>query len=71
MAHEWESKDFAPGTKYFQYFGSHDIRECKKCGAIQVKDADYLWGRVVGYSWSPKVGRCKGKLNKNKQLEDN
>lgn len=62
MKHEWENKNPAPNTKYFKYFGCHDLRECKKCGAIQEKHADYNWGRVVGYRWQPKVGRCKSNL---------
>jgi len=60
MKHNWEHKNPAPGTKYFIYFGCHDLRKCKNCGAIQRKDAEYEWGRVIGYSWWPKVGKCKG-----------
>ena len=58
MAHKWESRDPTPKTKWFKYFGCIDLRECTKCGAVQAKHADYLWGRVVGYHWEPKVGRC-------------
>jgi len=58
MAHEWESINPAPGTKYFKYWGCLDLRKCKKCGAIQEKHSKTEWMRVVGYYWEPKVGRC-------------
>lgn len=60
MKHKWESKNPAPNTKYFKYFGCHDLRECENCGAIQAKYSNTEWGRVIGYSWYPKVGKCKG-----------
>ncbi len=61
MKHIWESKNPAPGTKYFEYWGCHDVRECKNCGIIQAKHSKHEWMRVVGYYWYPKAGRCKGK----------
>jgi len=67
MAHKWESIDPAPGTPYFKYFGCVDLRKCTRCGAIQEKQADHVWMRVIGYHWYPKVGRCpadkKGDIN--------
>ena len=38
-------------------------RQCENCGAIQTKESKTNWGRVTGYFWWPKVGRC----NKEKQ----
>jgi hypothetical protein len=61
MKHKWESRNPAPGTKWFKYWGCHDLRECVNCGAIQEKHPEHLWMRVTGYKWYPKVGRCKGK----------
>jgi len=59
MAHKWVSKNPAPGTPYFKYWGCLDLRECSKCGVIQQKEASYNWMRISGYYWTPKVGRCK------------
>lgn len=60
MKHDWEYVNPAPGTKYFKYFGCLDLRECKNCGVIQEKHSNQEWGRVTGYYWHPKAGRCKG-----------
>lgn len=67
MAHEWESRNPAPGTKWFQYWGCHDLRECVRCGAVQAKHADHSWGRVTGYHWEPKVGRCPADKKRQKK----
>lgn len=71
MSHKWISKNPTPHTPYFKFFGCHDLRECKKCGAIQTLEAQYTWMRVTGYKWTPKVGKCladnknwNGKLHK-------
>lgn len=61
MKHDWEPKNPAPNTPYFKYFGCVDLRECRNCKKVQAKHADHLWGRVTGYYWTPKVGRCPGK----------
>lgn len=61
MKHEWEGRNPAPNTKWFRYFGCHDLRECTVCGAVQVKEPETAWMRVTGYRWYPLVGRCKGK----------
>jgi len=60
MKHEWISRDPYPGTIWFQFYGCHDLHECANCGAVQVKHPNTEWMRVVGYSWFPKVGHCKG-----------
>jgi hypothetical protein len=59
-AHKWIDRDTTPNTKWFKYFGCHDLRECANCGAVQVKEADHEWMRVTGYYWTPKVGHCRG-----------
>ena len=62
MKHDWEYLNPAPGTEYFEkYWGCHDLRKCRNCQKIQAKYSDHVWGRVTGYYWSPKVGRCQGK----------
>ena len=69
MKHEWEYKNPAPGTKYFKYFGCHDLRECSNCGIIQEKHSETSWGRVTGYKWYPKAGRCKGDLVRSRKSD--
>ena len=68
--HDWKYVDTHPGGKYFKYFGCHDLRECRNCGAIQAKHANHVWGRVTGYYWEPKVGRCKPKKLLRKQINE-
>ena len=60
MKHNWESRNPAPRTKWFKFFGCHDLRECTNCGAVQVLEVQTSYGRVDGYRWYPLVGRCKG-----------
>lgn len=36
------------------------LRWCRRCGRIQERIAEQNWGRVTGYLWRPKVGRCPG-----------
>jgi len=60
MKHKWESRNPAPNTKWFKYYGCHDLRECVNCGAVQAKEPEHLWMRVTGYKWRPLVGKCKG-----------
>lgn len=38
-------------------------RVCLTCDVEQAQTANYEWGRVVGYSWYPKIGRCKPPRN--------
>lgn len=54
MRHEW----------HITYFGLRSImqqriRVCAICYAIQEHVTDHEWMRVVGYRWSPAVGRCR------------
>jgi hypothetical protein len=58
MKHDWESRNPAENTEWFKYFGCHDLRECKNCGAVQAKEESFDWGRVTGHSWQPKAGSC-------------
>lgn len=34
------------------------VRYCLNCGTQQERVGEYWWGRVIDYSWWPKVGRC-------------
>jgi hypothetical protein len=34
-------------------------RQCLNCGAIQQKETEHEWMRVVRYRWLPLAGRCK------------
>lgn len=54
MAHEW--KDVHQGVEGVFNYGK---RKCINCGAEQTKESKHEWGRVKGYHWTPKVGRCK------------
>lgn len=54
MAHEWES---VPLTRK-DGFAAYEKRRCRKCHVLQQKMAEQRWGRIVGYSWWPLVGRC-------------
>lgn len=36
------------------------MRKCINCGSIQQKLQKQSYGRVTGYLWFPKIGRCKG-----------
>lgn len=60
MRHEWEW--FSPENLYDKLRG--EPRRCKLCGAVQFKEAQYLWMRVTGYSWRPLAGKCTGKPQK-------
>jgi hypothetical protein len=61
MKHDWSYKNPAPFTKWFKYFGCHNLRQCKNCGIIQEQHPETEWMRVIGYKWHPLAGRCKGK----------
>ena len=66
MKHNWSYKNPAPNTRWFKYFGCHDLRQCTKCGIVQEKQAEHSWMRVTGYKWYPKAGRCKGRVIRGK-----
>lgn len=58
MKHDWE-----PVHKNVQDVcnrGWDPERKCKNCGAVQTREDQTLWMRIVGYRWLPLVGRCKG-----------
>jgi len=57
MKHDWEDiHGELPPMKALSVYGA---RRCKNCGAEQVKEPQHLWGRITGYIWYPKAGRCK------------
>ena len=55
MKHNWQ-EFIDPENPHRAISGPQ--RCCKHCVAIQIKETQYLWGRVVGYRWLPLVGRC-------------
>jgi hypothetical protein len=58
MAHDW--KPWTDPTKSpAWHFMRGPLRRCAHCGAVQTKESQHSWGRVVGYRWFPLAGRCK------------
>ncbi len=55
MAHDWDHSDYGRRPTDLQVY---DRRVCRRCGAEQEKHSKTMWMRVVGYEWSPLVGRC-------------
>lgn len=53
MRHAW--KEIPMTILEFGYYGK---RRCRHCRAVQLKEDQQNWGRVVGYTWSPQAGRC-------------
>jgi hypothetical protein len=66
MKHDWEHLQQTVAN-YIKYGGP--ARVCRNCGKTQTKESETWWGRVVGYSWQPLVGRCSGKKSKSKASE--
>lgn len=54
MRHQWEDAGSYTARRPFQKW-----RRCKNCGKEQQQQSRHLWGRVVGYFWTPKAGRCQ------------
>ena len=50
MRHDWD--------EFYELLARK--RRCRNCGAVQTHDNIQSWGRIVGYTWYPKAGRCKG-----------
>jgi hypothetical protein len=55
--HEWGAVHPNESPEYF----FRTVRRCRLCGKEQERVTEQLWGRVTGYRWRPKVGRCSGK----------
>mgnify|MGYP001611540764 CR=1 FL=1 len=69
MRHGWKIVYMAmKGYRHNPHEMQYKHRICQNCGAEQMQDANYEWGRVKGYYWYPKIGRCKlpGKGEKRK-----
>lgn len=60
VKHDWDY-DYRPAGDRFFGLGAYGVRRCRNCGVVQKKESQHEWMRVVGYSWQPLAGRCKGK----------
>ena len=63
--HEWE--DVSQGVEGISNYGK---RRCLLCGAVQTKECEQAWMRVVSYRWVPLAGRCKGGIAMTKVRMD-
>jgi hypothetical protein len=54
MRHDW-GRYVLPGQVALMH---GTMRKCNNCGKTQERVATTNWGRVVGYNWYPKAGRC-------------
>jgi hypothetical protein len=59
MKHEWEQ--IGGRIHKLGDFRFKTVRRCVLCGALQTRESLSEWMRVVGYTWYPLVGKCKGK----------
>lgn len=59
MKHDWQ-----PVRKTAATFMTQDKRVCLNCGSRQELYIEHAWMRVVGRTWTPKVGRCQPKKAK-------
>ena len=59
MKHDWILR---PATR--EHFGKEPQRTCSHCGATQDQVVETAWGRIIGRTWKPRVGRCPGKKTK-------
>jgi hypothetical protein len=58
MRHEWEVSHHT----YANTVMIGAFRRCGNCGLEQERVTEHEWGRVAGYRWYPKIGRCKGRV---------
>jgi hypothetical protein len=59
MRHDWQ--DIPSTVSDPHWYGK---RKCRNCGAVQTREDEQNWGRIIGYRWRPLVGRCKPKDEK-------
>jgi len=60
-AHRWEHHVPA-GWSNAQAFMAEPFRKCANCGAVQQRETETAWMRIVARRWRPLAGRCRGKL---------
>lgn len=58
MRHKWNYDYTPPNADLGTLLMGGPWRQCIHCKVVQEKTTQYSWGRVVGYSWYPKLGLC-------------